>query len=293
MKAKIKIIPGMRFGKLVTIKKVKKLPDDKDKHDKWLCQCDCGNTTIVRSNTLREGKTKSCGCLLRGIKDMKGQRFGRLVAIEHVGFASNCVTLWRCKCDCGNETIVRQGNLNSGTTRSCGCLDIDRTKEANTTHGQSHTRIFNIWSKIKERCYNPKRPAYKNYGGKGVVMCDEWRNDFQTFYNWAMTNGYQDDLTIDRINSNGNYEPLNCRWLALSENVRLRNATAFIAIGELSLTIHDWAIRLNMDPATLMSRYKELGEKNVVDAIRYALETSDNSSLYKRKEYANGQIKLK
>lgn len=283
----------MRFGKLVAIKKVEKLPDDKDKHYKWLCQCDCGNTTVVRSSDLRRGQTKSCGCLLHEIKNIRGQRFGRLVAIEHVGFASNRVTLWRCKCDCGNETIVRQGNLNSGTTRSCGCLDIDRTKEANTTHGQSHTRIFNIWSKIKERCYNPKRPAYKNYGGKGVVMCDEWRNDFQIFYNWAMTNGYQDDLTIDRINSNGNYEPSNCRWLTLSENVRFRNATVFITVGELSLTIHDWAIRINIDPATLMSRYKELGDKDIADAIKHALMTGDNSSLYKRKEYANGQIKLK
>lgn len=293
MKEKIEIIPNMRFGRLVTIKKVEKSSKDKDKHYKWLCLCDCGNTTIVRSSTLREGKTKSCGCLLHEIKNMKGVRFGRLVALEHVGFASNGATLWRCKCDCGNETIVRQCNLNSGKTRSCGCLDIDNTKEANTTHGKSGTRLYNIWSKIKERCYNSNRPAYKNYGRKGVVMCDEWRNDFQVFYDWAMVNGYQNNLTIDRINSNGNYEPSNCRWLTLSENVRLKNATTFISIGELSLTIHDWAIRINIDPATLMSRYKEFGKKYIIDAIRYVLETGDNSPLYKRKEYANRKIKLK
>lgn len=293
MKAKIKIIPGMRFEKLVAIKKVEKLLNDKDKHYKWLCQCDCGNTTVVRSSDLRGGKTKSCGCLLHEIKDMKGLRFGRLVVLEHVGFASNSVALWRCKCDCGNETIVRQCNLNSGKTRSCGCLCIDKTREANTTHGKSHTRIFNTWSKMKERCYNSKRPAYKNYGGKGVVMCDEWRNSFQNFYDWAMRNGYQDDLTIDRINSNGNYEPLNCRWITLSENVRLRNADSFIVINGLSLTIHDWAIRINIDPATLMSRYREFGVEYIQKEVAIALETGDNNNLYKRKEYANGQIKLK
>ena len=94
MKAKIKIIPGMRFGKLVTIKKVKKLPDDKDKHDKWLCQCDCGNTTIVRSNTLREGKTKSCGCLLRGIKDMKGMLDLQVIVLPY-GVVSVIVAMKR------------------------------------------------------------------------------------------------------------------------------------------------------------------------------------------------------
>jgi len=293
MKAKIKIVSGMRFKKLVAVKKVEKLKNDKDKHDKWLCQCDCGNTTIVRSSNLRGGLTKSCGCLLYEIKNMKGQRFGRLVALEHVGFASNRVALWRCKCDCGNEVVVRQCNLHSGNAESCGCFGIDRIKEANTTHGQSHTRIFNIWSKIKERCYNPKRPAYKNYGGKGVVMCDEWRYDFQMFYNWAMANGYQDDLTIDRIDANGNYEPLNCRWLTLSENVRMKNADSFITINGLSLTIHDWAIRINMIPDTLMSRYREFGVEYITKWIKHALTTGDNSFLYKRKEYANGQIKLK
>ena len=146
---------------------------------------------------------------------------------------------------------------------------------------------------MKERCYNSKRPAYKNYGGKGVVMCDEWCNSFQNFYDWAMRNGYQDDLTIDRIDSNGNYEPLNCRWITLSENVRLRNADSFIIINGLSLTIHDWAIRIDIDPATLMSRYREFGVEYIQKEVAIALETGDNSNLYKRKEYANGQIKLK
>ena len=151
MKEKIKIIPNMRFGRLVTIKKVEKLLNDKDKHYKWLCRCDCGNTTVVRSSDLRKGKTKSCGCLLHEVKDMKGLRFGRLVVLEHVSFASNSVTLWRCKCDCGNEAIVRQCNLNSGKTQSCGCLCIDKTRETNTTHGKSHTRIFNTWSLVSTK----------------------------------------------------------------------------------------------------------------------------------------------
>lgn len=283
----------MRFGKLTVIKQVERKPDDKDNHLKWLCHCDCGNEITVRSSNLRSGCVKSCGCLKYEIKDIKGQRFGRLIALEHVGFSSNRVALWKCRCDCGNIVIVREGNLHSGKSQSCRCLNIDRTKETNLRHGMAHTRLYNIWSKMKERCYNPARKAYKNYGGKGVHVCDEWRNDFQKFYDWAINNGYKENLTIDRINSNGNYEPSNCRWVTLSENTRLKYKSDFITVGDLSLTIHDWAQRIGLSQKTLRDRYKELGKIWIQDAINLVLETGDNSHLYKRKEYANGQIKPK
>ena len=293
MRRKFEIRTGMRFGKLVVSKQVERKPNDKDKHYKWLCKCDCGNEIVVRSSDLRRGRIKSCGCLKYEIKDIKGQRFGRLVALEHVGFSSNRVTLWKCRCDCGNTIIVREGNLHSGKSQSCGCLNVERTKEANLRHGMAHTRLYNIWSKMKERCYNTTRKAYKNYGGKGVHVCDEWRNDFQKFYDWAINNGYKENLTIDRINSNGNYDPVNCRWVTLSENVRLKYKFDFITVGDLSLTIHDWAHRIGLSQETLRERYKEFGECWIQDAIKLALETGDNSHLYKRKEYANGQIKHK
>ena len=293
MREAFKITAGLRFGKLVVSKQVERKPNDKDKHYKWLCKCDCGNEIVVRSSDLRRGRIKSCGCLKYEIKDITGQRFGRLVALEHVGFSSNRVTLWKCRCDCGNTIIVREGNLNSGKSQSCGCLNVERTKEANLRHGMAHTRLYNIWSKMKERCYNTTRKAYKNYGGKGVHVCDEWRNDFQKFYDWAINNGYKENLTIDRINSNGNYEPSNCRWITLSENTRLKYESDFITVRNLSLTIHDWANRIGLSQKTLRDRYKEHGKSWIQDAIKSALETGDNSHLYKRKEYANGQIKPK
>lgn len=232
-----KITAGLRFGRLVVLKQVERRPDDKDKHFKWLCKCDCGKTCVVRSSNLRNGITKSCGCSRFDIKDITGQRFGRLVALKHVGFASNNVALWKCKCDCGKMIVARECNLHNGITKSCGCLQVEKTKKVNSKHCKAHTRLYNIWSKMKERCYNPTRKAYKNYGKKGVSVCDEWLNDFQKFCDWAIENGYKDNLTIDRINSNGNYEPYNCRWVTLSENVRQKYKSDFITVGDKSLTI--------------------------------------------------------
>lgn len=276
----------MVFGELTVLKKADIMPNSKDAHTKWVCKCSCGNEVVVRSDSLRRGLTKSCGCLRKMIDDIKGERFGRLIVLEHVGFADNRVALWRCKCDCGNEIIVRQCNLRNGNTRSCGCLLKDISIKKHTTHGLTKTRLHNIWAKMKERCYNPHRPAYKNYGGKGVGVCDEWKDNFLEFYDWSISNGYNDDLTIDRVDSNGDYSPLNCRWVTLSENVRQKSKNSFITIGNLSLTIHEWAIRLNMSPATLMSRYREKGNAFIVAGIKKALKEKDNSCLYKRKEYA-------
>lgn len=172
-----------------------------------------------------------------------------------------------------------------------GVTSVERTKETKIKHGKRHTRLYNIWSKMKERCYNPAREAYKYYGGKGVIVCDEWQNDFQKFHDWATTNGYKDNLTIDRINPDGNYEPNNCRWITLSENVRQKYKSDFITIGDKSLTIHDWAQRLNFSQYALRNRYKEFGKEWVEKAIKTILETSDNTHIYKRKEYANGRIR--
>ena len=291
MREAFKITAGLRFDRLVVLKQVERKPDDKDKHFKWLCQCDCGKTCVVRSSNLRNGITKSCGCSKLDIKDITGQRFGRLIALKHIGFASNHVALWKCKCDCGKMIVARECNLHSGITKSCGCLQIERTKKANSKHGKTNTRLYNIWSKMKERCCNPTRKAYKNYGKKGVSVCDEWLNDFQKFHDWAIVSGYKDNLTIDRINSDGNYEPNNCRWITLSENVRQKYKSDFITVGDKSLTIHDWAQRLNLSQYALRNRYKEFGKEWVEKAIKTILETGDNTHIYKRKEYANGRIR--
>lgn len=143
--------------------------------------------------------------------DMTGQEFGRLTVL-HRAPNQGKRTMWVCRCECGNETIVERGNLVGGRMKSCGCLKNARISEVNKTHGLTHTRLHRIWLNMKTRCFNPKFKQYENYMGRGITMCDEWRDSFKAFYDWAMANGYKDNLSIDRINNDGNYEPSNCRW---------------------------------------------------------------------------------
>ena len=159
--------------------------------------------------------------------DLTGQKFGRLTALEFCGIQHHKAR-WRCACDCGLSVIVSANNLRSGNTKSCGCLRREMTRkrgEANAVHGESHdkrTRLYTIWCGMRQRCSNRNRDSYPLYGGKGVRICDAW-NDFAGFKAWALSHGYDDTLSIDRINSDGNYEPGNCRWITLSENVARAN----------------------------------------------------------------------
>lgn len=158
--------------------------------------------------------------------DLTGQRFGRLTVIERVGTSKNGNALWDCKCDCGNTAVVRGASLKNGITRSCGCLIAESTKNRNTTHCLSKTRLYRIWANMKDRCLNSNTREYPYYGGRGITVCDEWKNDFQAFYNWAMANSYQDHLSIDRIDNDKGYTPDNCRWATHSEQMYNRRRWA-------------------------------------------------------------------
>lgn len=183
---------------------------------------------------------------------MVGQRFGRLVVqslIDDVA-SSDVPTRWKCLCDCGNTVVVRGYNLVSGGTKSCGCLMRERASEQNKTHGETKTRIHNIWNHMKQRCENPSNKAYGWYGGRGISVCEEW-HDYTVFRNWAVSHGYRDNLTLDRIDVNGNYEPANCRWITLREQQRnKRNNVRLTFMGE-TRTICDWADILGCFPSAV------------------------------------------
>ena len=170
------------------------------------------------------------------MRDITSRRFGRLVA-ESLHHSSNHKRFWSCSCDCGNHVVIRQDQLTTGKTKSCGCYndEVRRRKKKDKKprryvsrkingHNANYNplkheqpRLYSIWQSMKSRCYYEKNKCYGSYGGRGICICDEWRYSFNSFALWALSNGYRDDLTIDRINVNGNYEPANCRWATNEE----------------------------------------------------------------------------
>ncbi len=153
-------------------------------------------------------------------KDLAGQKFGRLSVIRYANYEKNHQSMWECECECGNIAIVRGNYLTSGHTTSCGCIH----KLGNhKTHGMSYnSRLYNVWRGMKQRCCDKNHPKYGHWGGRGIRVCDEWLNSFLNFYDWAMGNGYQNNLSLDRINNDGNYDPSNCRWATAKEQANNR-----------------------------------------------------------------------
>ena len=174
------------------------------------------------------------------VKDLTGQRFGRLLVIERAENTKEGKACWVCVCDCG-ETSVKVGQLlRNGHCKSCGCGEYENRVNNCTSHRMSDTRLYNIWQGMKQRCYYPKHKNFHVYGGRGITVCDEWRNDFVAFYEWAIANGYRDDLSIDRIDNDGNYEPNNCRWETSVGQARNRSQNVYITLNGETRLIMDW-----------------------------------------------------
>ena len=187
--------------------------------------------------------------------DITGQRFGRLVVLERCGTVHG-QALWLCKCDCGNEARIRGSCLRRGESKSCGCLASELASSRLRTHGKSKTRLFKIWSCMKERCLKPYHKSYADYGGRGITICDKWTSNFEAFFQWAMSNGYSETLSIDRIDTNGNYEPSNCKWSNAMEQANNRRSSRKLYFDGQEKTISEWAATRGLHPDTLLRRLK-------------------------------------
>lgn len=192
-------------------------------------------------------------------KDLTGQRFGKLVAVKSVYDRDKKVTLWECKCDCGNTCFVRANRLAHERTKSCGCLRIDSNKQKNTTHGMSKTNIYYAWHSMKARCYNPTDHNYSRYGNRGITVCDEWRNSFESFLRWATSNGYHEGLTLDRIDNDGNYCPNNCRWVTTSVQNNNRSVSINITYNGKTQNLSEWCKELNLPYMRIWERICSYG----------------------------------
>lgn len=194
--------------------------------------------------------------------DLKGQRFGRLTVLERDCLTNKRNAYWICICECGNYSSVASGSLKNGTTKSCGCLNKEPTVKPCYRHGQHRSRLYGVWHGMKSRCYNPNLKYYKHYGGRGITVCEEWRNDFSTFYDWAMANGYDEnaergECTLDRINVNGNYEPSNCRWASVVEQANNRRGNRMVAAFGETKTMAQWARDAGISYNTFAQRIED------------------------------------
>ena len=186
-------------------------------------------------------------------QDLTGQRFGRLIALEVVGKNSKNESIWKCQCDCGNTTEVLMGKLVHRRTKSCGCYRRDFKKYDAKYNEIIYRRLYCIWGKMRQRCLKPYCKAYKDYGGRGITICKEWEN-FNNFRDWALSNGYRDDLTIDRIDNDGNYEPSNCRWATMLQQQNNKRNNRLLTYNGITMTFSDWARELGIENSTLYKR---------------------------------------
>ena len=185
--------------------------------------------------------------------DIAGQQFGRLTAISYEGEKK-----WKCKCKCGSEVVISSRNLRSGKSTSCGCFQRETCKKLQFSHGKSSDLAYNVWKMMKQRCSNPKNPKYEMYGGRGIEVCDRWKNSFENFLD-DMGNRPSKDHSIDRIDVNGNYEPSNCRWANSKIQASNKRSNVFFEVDGISLTAAQLSEIYGVPRRTIRYRIVELG----------------------------------
>lgn len=199
-------------------------------------------------------------------EDLSGKKFGKLLVLIESGKNKSGNYMWLCLCDCGKKCVVSSGNLRKGHTKSCGCARKEAARKTGlkashkcSQNGDKYFRLYEVWQHMKERCENKNAQNYKYYGGRGICVCDEWKESFEAFYSWALSSGYNDDLTIDRIDNDGDYTPENCRWATQKEQSRNRSTNINITIGNSTRTLTEWCEIFNLDFKTVNARYQRNG----------------------------------
>lgn len=188
--------------------------------------------------------------------DVTAQRFGRLVALEKLQSSTRATkkTIWKCLCDCGNTAEINLNALRKGATKSCGCLRRELITKNNITHGKTKSPEYRCWSHIKKRCLNQNDAGWQNYGGRGITICKEWENDFQSFYAYIGPRPHS-KASVDRIDNERGYEPGNVRWATRTEQARNTRLNRLITLNGKTQCLSDWAEQLGVNYQTLHSRF--------------------------------------
>lgn len=236
---------GQRFGRL-TVVSIAETGRYKSggKYIKWNCLCDCGTIKAIKTSDFKYGRTISCGCAKaetsskRNRLDVIGKTFGDLTVESEAGRVRGCIT-WNCVCTCGNKRVVRGFDLVHGKITSCQQCVKKRTSRM--VNGGHRSRLYTCWNHMKSRCYNVNDKSYSYYGGRGIVVCDEWKNSYKAFSDWALANGYSNELSLDRINVNGNYNPDNCRWATFKQQMNNTRANRILEHNGECHTVSEWA----------------------------------------------------
>ena len=260
-------LTGLKFGRWTVVTNRGTSPG---RSALWECRCDCGTIRTVTSNTLRQGRSRSCGCLIHTkpspAKDLTGQRFGRLLV---VGRAANALyggrmrPMWHCLCDCGKPHVTLGGSLRRGAAQSCGCLSLEtlrRNAEAIRRHGHAARSVgrspeYQTWGAMNDRCRNPNHSSYQNYGGRGITVCDRW-SGAEGFCNFLADMGVKPSArhSIDRIDNDGPYAPGNCRWVTRRVQQNNMRSNRVVTEGGLTMTASQWARYLGVSASAVYGR---------------------------------------
>lgn len=232
----MKPLVGSAFGSLTLLS----LPE-RGMGSKALFRCVCGKEKLIRLSHVTTGATVSCGCVKRKVFVSKGQKSGRLTVLNPEAGSKGSARVALCECECGTRKLVDVWQIANQVTRSCGCLVVDVASKLSLRHGEEGTRLYKVWHGMKARCQTPSAGNWSRYGGRGISVCQEWSESYEAFRDWAISAGYADDLQIDRIDNDANYEPDNCRWVSALVNANNRSNHHWLeAFGERK-TLAEWA----------------------------------------------------